>query len=287
MVNHLLRNADGLRLAVLVNEFGDLAIDEDLIEAEGDDIISIAGGCVCCSFGSDLTAALMRMATLPEPPDHIVIEASGVAIPGAIVGTLSLLEGFRTDGIVIVADGETIERSARDKYMGDTVLRQISEADIIVLNKVDLLGQADLDRRKAWLADVSGNAGIVEAVRGQVAPATVLSSFLNRARSTTGGHSEATELEMLTLVPKEGADIRALAAHLAAPESGLIRAKGFAVDADGSRVIVQVVGARFEVHPTTLDVASGIVCLGFKGVVAEPDFRRSIQTYIEDALNSG
>ena len=82
LVNHLLRHAEGRRLAVLVNEFGELPIDADLIEAEGDDLISISGGCVCCSFGSDLTAALLRLAALEPRPDHVVIEASGVAIPG-------------------------------------------------------------------------------------------------------------------------------------------------------------------------------------------------------------
>ncbi len=73
LVNHLLRHADGLRLAVLVNEFGELAIDADLIEATGDDIIAIAGGCVCCSFGSDLTAALVDMAAMQPRPDHVLI----------------------------------------------------------------------------------------------------------------------------------------------------------------------------------------------------------------------
>ena len=67
LVNHLLRNANGLRLAILVNEFGELAIDEDLIEAEDDDIISIAGGCVCCSFGSDLTGALTGYGQVGPP----------------------------------------------------------------------------------------------------------------------------------------------------------------------------------------------------------------------------
>jgi len=75
LINHLLRTANGMRLAVLVNEFGALSIDEDLIEAEQDDIISIAGGCICCSFGDDLSAALMDICAFKPPPDHILIEA--------------------------------------------------------------------------------------------------------------------------------------------------------------------------------------------------------------------
>ena len=96
LVNHLLRNADGVRLAVLVNEFGALPIDEDLIIAQDDDVISIAGGCVCCSYGSDMTAALLDMQALDPAPDHVLLEASGVALPGSIVGAISLLDGFST-----------------------------------------------------------------------------------------------------------------------------------------------------------------------------------------------
>jgi G3E family GTPase len=77
VVNHLLRHAAGRRIAILVNEFGDLPIDQDLIEAEGEDMIAISGGCICCSFGSDLTAALIKLSELTPTPDHVVIEASG------------------------------------------------------------------------------------------------------------------------------------------------------------------------------------------------------------------
>jgi len=93
LINHLLRTANGMRLAVLVNEFGALSIDEDLIEAEQDDIISIAGGCICCSFGDDLSAALMDICAFKPPPDHILIEASGVAVPAAIDTSLTVLPG--------------------------------------------------------------------------------------------------------------------------------------------------------------------------------------------------
>ena len=75
-----------------------LPIDADLIEAEGDDLIALAGGCVCCSYGDDLMAALAQMAALQPPPDHIVLEASGVALPGAIAASLSLMAGIETAG---------------------------------------------------------------------------------------------------------------------------------------------------------------------------------------------
>jgi G3E family GTPase len=270
MVNHLLRNANGLRLAVLVNEFGELAIDEDLIEAEDDDIISIAGGCVCCSFGSDLTGALMEMAKLDPQPDHVLIESSGVAIPSAIAGSVSLLEGFRTDGIVIVADVETVQSSAGDKYMSDTVLRQIADANIIVLNKTDLVSAAHLLETKQWLGQQNGGARVIESTHSIVPPSVILDSFL--VQKTLGApHFEASNLEMMTINFKEPIDVEELARKLADDDFGLIRAKGFVTSLKGQNTLIQVVGRRWETSLAPDNKLSGIVCLGFKGVISKQD----------------
>ncbi len=264
LVNHLLRHANGVRLAVLVNEFGDLAIDQDLIEATGDDIISIAGGCVCCSFGNDLTAALMDLSRMAPPPDHILIEASGVAIPGAIAAAIGLLDGFSSDGVVVVADAETIRRHAGDKYMGDTVTRQLHDADIILLNKADLVGAEDLKATRSWLSGQSLPARVIETVQGAVAPAVVLGSHPARIYQPAP-HHEATNLDMLTLRPKGRVDVDHLAEALTDKDCGLIRAKGFATSVDGKKTLVQVVGHRWRTSPASGDVGDGIICLGFRG----------------------
>lgn len=264
LVNHLLRNANGLRLAVLVNEFGELAIDEDLIEATGDDIISIAGGCVCCSFGDDLTAALLDLSKMDPPPDHILIEASGVAIPGSIVASIGLLDGFSADGIVVLADAETVRRIATDKYMGDTVTRQLENADIVLLNKIDLVNHDELQATKLWLNVQNPQARVVESVQGVVPPETVLESFLGRTKRA-GPHHEAANLDMLTLNPGGPIDVEILAKSLASPEYSVIRAKGFATSPDGKKKLIQVVGHRWQTSYASSEFADGIVCLGFKG----------------------
>ncbi|MEP5154936.1 GTP-binding protein [Planktotalea sp.] len=268
LVNHLLRNANGVRLAVLVNEFGELAIDEDLIEAEDDDIISIAGGCVCCSFGSDLTGALMDMAKMTPPPDHLLIEASGVAIPSAIAGTVSLLDDYRMDGIIILADAETIEQSARDKYMGDTVLRQLADANIVVLNKTDLVADAKLTQTENWLDAQNRGVGLVRAIHGAVPSEILLDSYLAQTTQSRP-HHEATNLEMMTLQTKHPRDIDAFAESLASEQAGLIRAKGFAPSVSGDVKLIQVVGNRWNVTDAPDDKALGIVCLGFKGAISK------------------
>ena len=124
LVNHLLRNADGRRLAIMVNEFGDLSIDADLIEMEGDDLISLAGGCVCCSYGSGLMEAFVALQAMEPKPDHIVLEASGVAIPSSIAGSVALLDGFSLAGVICLVDAMQIHEQAGDKYLQDTIERQ-------------------------------------------------------------------------------------------------------------------------------------------------------------------
>ncbi len=270
MVNHLLRHANGLRLAVLVNEFGELPIDADLIEAEDDDIISIAGGCVCCSFGSDLVGALMEMAKLDPQPDHLLVESSGVAIPSAIVGSLSLLEGFRTDGIVVVADAETVRRSARDKYMSDTVLRQITDANIIILNKTDLVEAPDLEDTERWIKEQNTSVRIIKAEHSAVAPEAVLDSFLGHV-AASDRHQHTQNLEVITLTLSAPVDVEDLAQTLANDQNGLVRAKGFATSTSGQKNLIQVVGNRWTITEAPDHMADGIVGLGFKGAISGLD----------------
>ena len=135
LVNRVLRRADGRRIAVLVNEFGDLPIDADLIESRDDNVINIAGGCVCCSYGSDLMASLMDLQKLEPRPDHILIEASGVALPEAIAQSVELMVQYVVDGIVVIANADNVREQGSDTYLGDTIRRQLAAADIILLNK--------------------------------------------------------------------------------------------------------------------------------------------------------
>lgn len=259
LVNHLLRNADGLRLAVLVNEFGELPIDEDLIEAEDDDIISIAGGCVCCSYGSDMTMALMKLQEMSPRPDHVLLEASGVAIPGAIRGAVSLLNGYSSDGIVIIADAETVRRNSVDRYIGDTITRQLADADLVILNKCDLVDDAMREGTRRWLAQASPGARLLETVNCDLPPAFVLESFAHSERQVLTGHGDA-KYDVFVLQPNTPAET--LAERLSDPRAGLVRAKGFANDVSGQMRLIQVVGSRAQVSGAPAGVQQGVVCIG-------------------------
>lgn len=260
LVNHLLRSADGLRLAVLVNEFGELPIDRDLIEGRDGNVISIAGGCVCCSYGNDLVMALHEMAAGEGRFDHVLLEASGVGIPSAIAATVSLMGAYTLDGVVVVADAETIEASARDRYMGETVIAQLAEADLVVLNKLDLVDEAVRCRVEGWIGEVASGVRVVTATRAVLPPEVVLESFLGRERGA-GKATVAAPDTFETITPEVGepVDPEVFARRLI--EQGYVRAKGFVVDQAGEMRAVQVVGRRFEIAPAPAGVRPGVVAI--------------------------
>ncbi len=264
LVNHLLRNAKGRRLAVLVNEFGDLAIDEDLIEAESENLISIAGGCICCSFGNDLMGALQEMQRLDPQPDHVIIESSGVAIPGAIVATMSLLSGLNSDGVVVVVDAETLRDAAADDYIGDTVQRQLSDADIVVVNKLDLITEESAASLTSWLDQNTRKAIQVPTRHGQVFPDALLGVVNSPKKGHAQDHSDKL-FDSLALTPTKPLDVEAIAAQLATRSLGVIRAKGYLLGQDESVWLVQIVGRRWSVEPATEDHKIGLICLGLRG----------------------
>ena len=263
LVNYLLRNANGLRLAVLVNEFGELAIDRDLIEAEEEGLISISGGCVCCSFGGDLIAALRNLSQMQPRPQHILIESSGVAKPSAIFDSVALLDGFSADGVVVLSDAETVQENANDKYMGDTVLAQITQADILLLNKCDLVDPRNIAETANWLARQNSNARLVKTKHSVAAPEVVLESFLGRQKITEP-HHHLDQMTSMNLIPTTSLDAMNLAKTLAEGEFGLVRAKGFVTDISGDKMLIQIVGRRWAIKAADPKLKDGLVCLGMK-----------------------
>ena len=263
LVNHLLRNANGLRIAVLVNEFGTLPIDADLIEAQDENIISIAGGCVCCSYGNDLMLAMLDLAKMVPAPQHVLLEASGVAIPGAIASSIGLLVDYTLDGVVVLADAETLRQRASDKHMGDTVRQQLRDADLLILNKTDLIGSQLLEEANDWLASEFGEAKVIAAEHACLP----LDVVLGQARSEQAlpaqselHHGNLFQSHSYTL--SRPVDVTKLAQALAQDELGVIRAKGFAIAGDGTPYEMQVVGRRWTTTAVTSVPYTGLVCIG-------------------------
>lgn len=266
LVNHLLRHADGKKLAILVNEFGELPIDADLIEAEEGDIISLSGGCVCCSYGNDLTSAIMDVAQMQPAPDHIVLESSGVALPGAIASSLSLLNSCSLDGIVVLADAETIKKRASDKYMSDTILRQLTDADIVLLNKTDLVDAEDLHATREWLSSCSNNASIIDTKHSKAPMSVVLQDYERQSQHVdSGAQHDVGQFHSYKLAMKETVDPRVFADELIIKNPGIVRAKGFVRDMNGDLKTLQIVGKRFAITEAPDDVDCGIVVICVRG----------------------
>ncbi|TNE57089.1 MAG: hypothetical protein EP340_09970 [Alphaproteobacteria bacterium] len=138
LINELLSTHDGPPLTVLVNDFGAINIDKDLIAAHAGDTLELTNGCVCCSITDSLTDTLLRLTEREEKPHHIVIEASGAAHPAKIALTASNWGGLGTAQSLVLVDALTLTQKERDKYVGALIQDQIREADVLLLTKQDL-----------------------------------------------------------------------------------------------------------------------------------------------------
>lgn len=257
LVNHILRNADS-RIAVLVNDFGDINIDESLIESNDGDTMSLSNGCICCSLVDGFASALNTIKELEPRPDRLVIEASGVADPASIAA-YGHAPGLAMDAVVVVVDAETIRRKSRDKYVGDTVIGQLRSADILVMNKIDLLEDIDQTATRSWLDERCPESVIVEAENAQVDAMVLFGTGPLVSRHVephvhqvdADDHAHAESLFETWSWSSTGFVSRALVEQLMdeLPES-VVRAKGIIrLDDDPGRVTaLQRVGARWSLR---------------------------------------
>jgi cobalamin biosynthesis protein CobW len=282
LIRHLLANAQGRKLAVIVNEFGDVGIDGELLKGCGDatcpddNIVELANGCLCCTVADEFVPALDTI--LARAPDHIVIETSGLALPKPLVQAFrwpAIRSRVTVDGVVAVVDGVALaegrvaadlealarQRAADNALEHDNPIEEVFEdqvacADLVVLNKRDLLDAAATDRALAAITGVLPRAvKVIMASSGRVDPAALLGLMLGSEdeihdRRTWHDQEEAhdhDDFDSFVVSLPEIADPGALAARVGAlPEQfEVLRVKGFAaVAGKPMRLLVQAVGAR-------------------------------------------
>lgn len=292
LVNHLLGAADGRRIAVLVNDFGATPIDRNLIVSGSGDTLEISGGCVCCSYGSDLMEILMTLPQQWPEIERVVLEASGVALPGMVANAVALLDPYRIDGIVVAADAETIRARAGDAYIGDTILRQLVAADLVVLNRCDLVDEASRDATLAWLSKTAPAARAVPTTRAVIAPDLLLGlrdgAPLPTPPRALGAPDAAALYDSLDLELPSGTDLDRLGASLATADTGVLRAKGITHSADGRLVALHVVGQRFAVDVAPSGATSGrLVVIGLRGRLDRRAVEAALQPRLSTSLRSG
>jgi G3E family GTPase len=177
LLNHILSADHGRRTAVLVNDFGALDIDAKLVVGVEGETVSLANGCVCCTMRDDLLTETIGLLSRADPPDHLLVEASGVSDPKLIVQTFlnSELERLgRVDGIVAVVDADQLLDLRRED--SELALEQIAVSDIVVLNKADLVRRSRLEAVRARIGELVPGARVLTAVHGQV-PLELLLGF--------------------------------------------------------------------------------------------------------------
>ncbi len=186
LLNHALASGRR-RAAVLVNDFGPVDIDAGLLAQRADKVIRLANGCVCCSMAGGLDDALARVLALDPAPEWIVIEASGVSDPGRIaqVGLSDPL--LQLEAVVVLVDASGIRDTLADPLLADTAQRQLRAADLLVLNKTDLLPADGLPALRDWLRRQSGGAPIVATREARVELA-MLAGGSSEAHACRGSH---------------------------------------------------------------------------------------------------
>lgn len=178
LLNHILSNQEGLKTAVLVNEFGEIGIDNDLLITTGDNddnMVELSNGCICCTINNDLMEAVYRVLERQDQIDYLVVETTGLADPLPIALTFlgtELRDLTRLDSIVTVVDAENY---SLDLFNSQAAYNQIAYGDILLLNKVDLVDEADLDLLETKIRDVKQDARILRTTKAQVPLPLILS----------------------------------------------------------------------------------------------------------------
>lgn len=258
LLNRLL-SASPEPVVVLVNDFGDITVDKDLILGASGDTIELANGCICCSMTDGFVDALD--AIRPLPPGRVVIEASGVADP-ASVAAYAHRPGFRLDGIVVTVDATDVRRRIDDRYVGDTVAAQIRSADLVLATKTDLDDAAPLDDLRRWLADRT-DAPLMDA--RSVAAEAIFG--LNSGRSHQTDPVDASAFSSAS-VALDAVDPDRLARSLRSRPESIVRVKGVLFDNDRRLITVQVVGSRVDIGPgpDTAESAGRLIAIGVDAV---------------------
>jgi cobalamin biosynthesis protein CobW len=284
LIRHLMQNPQGKRLAVLVNEFGSVGVDGDILKSCADEncpvenIVELANGCICCTVADDFIPTIEALMALPQRPDHILIETSGLALPKPLLKAFdwpAIRSKITVDGVVALADAEAVaagrfapdvaavdaQRKADGSLDHETPLSEVFEdqiacADIVLLSKADLAGAAGIAAATAVIeAEAPRKLPIIAMAEGRIDPRVILG--LNAAAEDDlaarpshhdgADDHEHDDFDTVVIDLPEVADPEALKAAIIrlAQEQNILRVKGYvAVRGKPMRLLVQAVGER-------------------------------------------
>ena len=310
LIRHLMQNAGGKRLAVIVNEFGDVGVDGEILKScaipdcPAENILELANGCICCTVADDFIPTIEALMAVTPRPEHILIETSGLALPKPLLQAFNwpdIRSRITVDGVIALADAEAVaagrfapnvaavdaQRQADDSLDHETPLSEVFEdqiacADIVLLTKPDLAGAEGVARaREIILAEAPRPLPIVEVAEGAVDARVILGleaaaeddMEARPSHHDTPHDHDHDDFESIIVDIDPIADVDALVAAIEglAKDHNILRVKGYAaVKGKPMRLLVQAVGARVR-HQFDRPWAAGEAQSGRLVVIAEHD----------------
>lgn len=254
VVNHLLAHAEGRRIAAVVNDFGAINIDAELIAGASDGVVSLSNGCICCSLEGDLLRTLAALLRRDPQPEFIVIETSGIADPADIVRNLMdpmIWREAPLETVLCVVDATTAPAAFKD----DALLRsQLRAADVIALSKEDLVDAATSEQLRAAIRALHPATVVVDAPHGEVPTALLFPVDVDRTpmpREVSPRRPLADRFETLSWISEHPIVLRRLQQAIGRLAPRLVRAKGLfeTVEQPGRLTVFQLAGGRATLAP--------------------------------------
>jgi G3E family GTPase len=294
LLNHVLSENHGVRAAVLVNDFGAINIDAKLVVGVEGETVNLANGCVCCTIRDDLVSACLGLLQRPEPPEHVLIELSGVSDPVPVLNTFletDLGTVFSLSSALVVVDAEQLP-GLRDE-MADLARVQIQAADIVVLNKVDLVSAGELADVKQQVHDLRPGSRILEVSHGQV-PMELIFETGSSASATQRGQGLPDRAEYPHAHPftawhwshDQPLSLPKLRSVLETLPDGVYRAKGIlhVEELPSYRYVLQMVGKRYHLDETgrwgSEPPRSEVVMIGSRDGIDGEAFQRAFDACV-------
>ncbi|WP_146135371.1 CobW family GTP-binding protein [Antricoccus suffuscus] len=244
LINSLLASAEGVRIAVIVNDFGDINIDADLIKSRDAKTLELSNGCICCDLSDGMASVMDQIRALRPAPDHVVVEVSGVGDPAAVARWADH-PGFRRNGVVVCADVTDVRRRAEGRWSADTVRGQLRAGDVLLLTKQEVASEGEARLVRAWLREVAPGVPVLDGSLETIG--TLLDPLLRRGSDERTEHADHVRWSGTTGRTVELTKLRTILTRM--PER-VVRAKGIvrSVDDPLRRTIVQLAGARVDCY---------------------------------------
>lgn len=250
LLRHLVTRADR-RIAILMNEFGEIAIDSKVVEGEHIRMTELAGGCVCCSLAGEFEEAVKEIVATVRP-ELIVVETTGVAEPDAVIFDVEdNLQGIRLDSVVVVADADLMVRFPDLGYVTTT---QFEAADLLLLNKVDLVSPCQLDAVEAQLRRVNPDASVVRTLRCALDTGLVFGAVNTGQRPlrAPSSHSDLAEVDSFDFVSDRSVDREKFERLAENMPKAVYRSKGFLRCVEAA-FLFNFAGGRWALEPFEAD----------------------------------